>query len=757
MKNGIKPTGSTVVSLFVTNLRLLNLDLLPDWPNITVSSFSNQDARTKIKCVEYALYHLFRLYDTATASEKLQPFFPPLEPLQSVNLRAALYRCLNDLKKSGVLGKDTVLRKSMLDECQGEKFWETCLNFSAVVLRKRALDKRSRREQPIAQKLGTVSSVSKSQRDSMLPLAIAHKAALTRVLDDKQQKRQTYSRLYDLLVEKEAELRQRKVKSQESAQRTKKVQPEKLRAVEQAVEKNWIGGTDLKDGLIDGDTCPKGDGMLLQSFDTLWKADGDTSSMRSGGAEVGLLQNLNERVVDQDARLRRWQKFHDHLMATKPASQRSSRPTSGTQRIGFRFDRHRNINLHDSPEDDEDEEEQPQPSPKRQRQEASVSRYDEILNAMRDELRKKSSYRNRVASSQQTPQPLKRAQTQPVPLRKPNLAVDTSAGAPDPHARSPSQTAVPVRPPMGRRVSSRSRSYQKPKVDGQREPIPLKSEIFSPLKENRRSSVGPGLFSPKKVAEDPDTKITGIDWASVGAHDRQAGSEPASQRDSGLGIATKGPLNGIDPNSAKTILPNGSIEDKEDEASLQNDFKVPAAKPTQQNTAGVPGRPSLAERTRKSMAFNSLDNMRDSGLEHQSVLPVNEEGLRDTLEASEDETLDRRVSLLERTRQSISLAPAPAAAPRSKKSSHNRARSSIYPVNQFETPKKSGARRSTINGIEEEPLDKRIATPMEKLLSPDAEYDSVFKSRPKIAMSPILTPCRDGEGVDGERSPCLST
>jgi hypothetical protein len=57
-----------------------------------------------------------------------------------------------------------------------------------------------------------------------------------------------------------------------------------------------------------------------------------------------------------------------------------------------------------------------------------------------------------------------------------------------------------------------------------------------------------------------------------------------------------------------------------------------------------------------------------------------------------------------------------------------------------------------VNGIEEEPMEKRTATPMEKLLSPDAEYDSVFKSRPKIAMSPVLTPCRDGEGLERERS-----
>lgn len=755
VRNGIKPTGSTVVSLFVTNLRLLNLDLLPDWPNIAVSSFSNQDARTKIKCVEYALYQLFRLYDPATTSDKLQPFFPPLEPLQSVNLRAALFRCLNDLKRNGLLGKDNALRKTMLDECQGEKFWETCLNFSTIVLRKCALETRSKRGKPVAQKLGTIGAVSKSQRDSMLPLAIAHKAALTRVLDDRKQKRQTYSRLYDLLVDKEAELRQRKIKSQEQAQRTRKVQPEKLKAVEQAVDKNWIGSSDLKDALIDGDTCPKGDGMLLQPFDKLWRADGDAVSVRSGGAEIGLLQNLNERAAEQNARLRRWQNFHDHLMATKPTSQRSSRPTSGTQRNGFRFDRHRNINLHDSPEEDdeEEEEEQRQPPPKRQRQATSVSCYDNILNAMREELRKNSAHRTRNPPAQQTPQPLKRAQTQPMPLRKPSLAVDTSPGAADPHNRSPSQTAVPVRTPMARRVSSRSRSYQQPKVASQREPIPLKSEIFSPLKEKRRSSVGPGSVSPADQAEEPINKINGIDWATVTSNGKQAGSEPASQRDSGLGIVTKGPLNGIDPNSARTVLPNGNSELLGDAASAEPELKMPLIQAENQQTAGAPARPSLAERTRKSMAFNGMDDIKVTDSESKVVLPSDQDTSQQAAKESEvEESVDRRASLLERTRQSISLAPAPAAAPRSKKSSHNRSRTSIYPVNQFETPKRTGIRRSTINGIEEEPMVHRVGTPVEKLLSPDAEYDSVFKSRPKIAMSPLLTPCRDGEGLAGERS-----
>ncbi len=68
-----------------------------------------------------------------TSSQKLQPFFPALEPLQSLNLRAALFRCLDQAKKNGVLGRDTVLRKTMLDECKGDRLEEVLAVFSIAV------------------------------------------------------------------------------------------------------------------------------------------------------------------------------------------------------------------------------------------------------------------------------------------------------------------------------------------------------------------------------------------------------------------------------------------------------------------------------------------------------------------------------------------------------------------------------------------------------------------------------------------------
>src|SRR5208282_4344260 len=59
--------GPSNISLFLTNLRLLDLDLQHDWPGITFLTFSTKDAqqnqKKRIQCVEWALYHLFALWD----------------------------------------------------------------------------------------------------------------------------------------------------------------------------------------------------------------------------------------------------------------------------------------------------------------------------------------------------------------------------------------------------------------------------------------------------------------------------------------------------------------------------------------------------------------------------------------------------------------------------------------------------------------------------------------------------------------------
>lgn len=61
------PSSTSNLALFLTNLRLLDLDCEPDWPDITAATFSARDAaggqKKRIHAVEWALYQLFVIWD----------------------------------------------------------------------------------------------------------------------------------------------------------------------------------------------------------------------------------------------------------------------------------------------------------------------------------------------------------------------------------------------------------------------------------------------------------------------------------------------------------------------------------------------------------------------------------------------------------------------------------------------------------------------------------------------------------------------
>jgi hypothetical protein len=61
----LNPTPAQDVRIFVTNLRLLELDLRDDWPGISVQTFSakNADQRQRISGTEWALFRLFEIWD----------------------------------------------------------------------------------------------------------------------------------------------------------------------------------------------------------------------------------------------------------------------------------------------------------------------------------------------------------------------------------------------------------------------------------------------------------------------------------------------------------------------------------------------------------------------------------------------------------------------------------------------------------------------------------------------------------------------
>lgn len=70
----LNPLPASDVKLFVTNLRLLDLDLREDWPDISVQTFSakNADQKQRISGTEWALFRLFEIWDPNETAQVLR-------------------------------------------------------------------------------------------------------------------------------------------------------------------------------------------------------------------------------------------------------------------------------------------------------------------------------------------------------------------------------------------------------------------------------------------------------------------------------------------------------------------------------------------------------------------------------------------------------------------------------------------------------------------------------------------------------------
>lgn len=141
------------------------------------------------------------------------------------------------------------------------------------------------------------------------------------------------------------------------------------------------------------------------------------------------------------------------------------------------------------------------------------------------------------------------------------------------------------------------------------------------------------------------------------------------------------------------------------------------------------GSHTLMQRTRKSMSLHDVlpespppaeltpeEFPREPDPEEQSREPTPEPETRASF------------TLAERTRKSMSLLPPPREQPHpSRRSRKSRV---SFPVNQFDTPPKPSAAD----------FPSRASTPRDELFEDQADYASVFKSRPRIALSPTTSP-----------------
>jgi hypothetical protein len=213
----------------------------------------------------------------------------------------------------------------------------------------------------------------------------------------------------------------------------------------------------------------------------------------------------------------------------------------------------------------------------------------------------------------------------------------------------------------------------------------------------------------------------------------------------GLGLSHQGAHSDLEDSSSNIAMPTVSASPIDLDPSKQDPWKdEPEFKMTATTPASYTPRPSLAERTRLSMAFNSSGSQTpeepSSSAIHTDKFPLSPSNNTTPTPAQPTH------NLVERTRQSISSFTPTTPIPRRK---HTRSRTSIHQhPEQTNTPRRSSHGNLTpsqeVDGEEEEGFQprshQRIITPRDQLFEASAEYDSVFKSRPRVAHTPPLSP-----------------
>lgn len=704
--------GPSALSLFLTNLHLLDLDKLPDWPGICVETFvtggsSAQGQKKRVQCVEWALFQLFALWDpeetkkvgdqawmcyTANRMQKLKPFFPPLDQVQSINLRAALLRSLELAKKSGVLGRDAIVRKTMLDECRGERLEEVLSAFSSAVLKHVIAEELATSGEHSALALGLAleNRDYKSANTDLNIMVLAHKASVGRILRSKKAADTRFRDFASLLNDKEKDIARRTEALQALEQEGKTISDDARLEMWRTIRNNWSGNERWMETLLYGDASSKKDALLGMPFDRVWRRvqQGRLGEVEEHGS--GLLEQLDSRVRVQKERLEKWQSFRRQLSQHQPMPSPSKvkRQEKREKGIDFGFGAHEA--LHSG-----------RASPRKAvfgQKRALGEEYDVLLRGLDKQLESAKPQKSSALAFLQRPTALNAPEFNiPAPALEEEEGEISELEDEDPFTESPIKSfktrldmtrRMPVRPKLIHRddsfasISSSVKNLRKPSED--------EARILRASSVERTSSPEP--------EEEPDDDPTIAVTPSRPEHD----------------VSPE-----LSPEPSPSPSPNQEMADQILE-SMEQASPSPKKRPRPRHTL------SLAERTRLSMAHGSFA-FPDLDEPELPIAPTPSDSAPD--ENGQTLVNDEFEDLSARTRKSM------AGFEKAKQKAQLERRRSLRKPRA--PPKKDG---SYFPKVEEE--DKTILT--EELMA-EEDMEAVFRSRPKIKASPLPSPTRDWE------------
>ena len=777
----------------------------------------------------YWVCYAFSELELTPPNQKLSPFFPPLEPLQSTNLRAALYRLLAQLKKDGVLPSNASILRTTLDECKWEKIGDLLLCFSTLVLKKACIPRergnrsskarqcRDRMEKnAVTRKLVLADAIrAEAEKENLLALTLAHESSLASLLKKRRELKDGYSSFSRILDEKSESISRRDQELGNIAtllEQSSAIKGDHT-ALERQLNENWLGNSRWLDVIVHGEGRTTDDVLFGMREDQVLRTIGSGEEPGSKAQDIGLVEELERRAVRQEKRLRQWRRFQDRLVSSENGGKRADEILQPDEEGSFpktRFGAHQDIIIGKT--------RSLEPKTKGQQSEpARAFRY--MSQDMEAQLEQISKSRKHGGAGWSVPRP-------PIVWLAPASIKDQEEFIKGVSLPSKSGQHMPSKLPRGLKTSSVSsrpfstaafqasrgkplktfaslsinthpssdstRSADSVSVSASTEMTdyfpPLSSATLASLSNTAPSSPLTSIkHRPTLASQSTETTLVALgrdDPSTLTSTSEEFSSSPS---DVPSPIEYSGPSNDADQiieelgrlsiaqQGGERLLPTErtllfkSAEEEEEEEE-EDDIELPEETPRPRHgrqasiadqilDSVVQDTPSpskralmykqhstkslgLVERTRLSMAHtNPAIQLESDSEDDLPTIPA----LSPPPEASTK--LDRRASLLDRTRESMARVSSLSTtkSTRSRKSVRQ-SRPSLYPINQFGTPSKKSVIDWENAGLEGE--DQGARTPQEKLFSDDADMASVFKSRPKIALSPVLGPTDGVAGSD---------
>jgi hypothetical protein len=598
-----------------------------------------------------------------------------------LNLRGALYRALTDLKKDGVLGKEILLRKTMLDECKGEKFEEVISTFALTVLRKVA-----KARCDVHLELACSNRLTRQQQAQLLPLIIAHRCSLRQHVSQRHRMTKNAQVYSGLLAQCRVSIENRRARLSKLPVPEAGEKAVTYQAVTyQAVSDSWLGDSKWAEILLSVPIRSE-DGFLETPFEEGWKAVLDGSSVDIEH-QPNLLDDLNARIANQETRLRKWKTFAASLRNTqvqkKDVLSAQIRPEKHHSTV-IQFDRHQELQFSDkllSPQS-------------KGRRSPTAAIHKKLLTSLEADLailRTRNTAKRSSARGEQLADPHKPSQNSLEPTAALSVFTPVSSSSDESRTtgydlcKDTSARSLELESPVYQQVESLSGGISAPVyLRSQKQPSRIKEDIKSP-EERVLTSFADQL--------------------------NLSGGEKSY--DSEINTSERTPAHKKLDELLKT----------------QSSFTVT-----------------------KATSISVVSSHNKNEFEDQTELPVSK-GNSSKLE-TKSITTDRNAvctmapppTLVERTRQSMSLLTNPADRAMLRAPTKRGHLSQAFPMNQFETPRK--VKTSESSQPEWTLTRSGSSTPRDELFSDAAAYDSVFKSRPRIALSPALSPDRSGIGLD---------